>query len=103
MQFERHWLFYLNVRIILVSFQDCGSISCDKLSEKADVINYVTFRWTTVALYGLQRTNMRQNCRSALRREVTVLKSHLGRYIVEYMAGNHVLRLCSRIAIKLNF
>ena len=28
---------------------------------------------------------------------------HLGRYIVKYTFGNHVLRLRSRVAIKLNF
>ena len=27
----------------------------------------------------------------------------LGRYIVVYTVGNHVLRLCSRVAVKLNF
>ena len=28
---------------------------------------------------------------------------HLGRYIVEYTFGNHVLRLRLRVAVKLNF
>ena len=32
-----------------------------------------------------------------------IQNAHLGRYIVGYTFGNHVLRLRSRVAVKLNF
>ena len=46
-----------------------------------------------MALCGLQRSNLRRDCRSAL---------ELG-HIVGYTFGNHVLLLRSRVAVKLNF
>ena len=36
------------------------------------------------------------------RNGITYSNFHLGRYIVGYTFGNHVLRLCPRVAVKLN-
>ena len=43
------------------------------------------------------------NYRSALERENDIQNFHLGKFIVGYTFGNHVLRLRSRIAVKFKF
>ena len=56
-------------------------------------------------LYGLQRSNLRQNCRSALEWGYPYSNFFLGGRgdVVGYTFRNQVLRLGSRVAIKLNF
>ena len=46
---------------------------------------------------------LREKYNSALVGDNHIKKFHLGKYIVGYTFGNHVLRLRLRVAVKLNF
>ena len=52
----------------------------------------------------LPNAPIRTILQKCIRMGITVFKKfHLGRYIVGYTFGNHVLRFRSRVAVKLNF
>ena len=52
----------------------------------------------------LQRFNFERKLQKCIGMGITILKIFiLGRYIVGYSFGSHVLRLRSRVAVKLNF
>ena len=53
---------------------------------------------------GLQCFNLSEKLQKCIRMGITIFKIfNLGRYMVEYTVGNHVLRLRSCLAIKQNF
>ena len=52
----------------------------------------------------LPRLQLGTKLQKCIRVGITIFKFfHLGRYIVRYTFGNHVLRLSSSVAVKLNF
>ena len=82
----------------------CDSISCDILSEIVDVINSVTFRCMTFGLMRLATFQFESKLQKCIKMGITIFKIFIFfRYIIGYTFGNHVLRLCLRVAVKLNF
>ena len=67
--------------------------------KKFDAINYVTYCWMTCGFLRLATLQFD----TKLLRDNHIKIFHLERYIAGYTAGNHVLRLRSRVAVKLNF
>ena len=67
--------------------------------KQFDVINYIAFCWTMCGFMGLATLQLEMRLLKCIR----IGKAIFRRYIVGYMLGNHVLRLCSRVIVKLNF